>query len=253
MVTFEEFKTEVNSWLPQIKTIAQIYFHNDITPLFKTDNSPVTIADKEIETYLINRITQKYPEHSIVGEETGIIEHQSDYQWVLDPIDGTQSFIHHVPLFSTLIALLKDGIPLYGCIYLPLMDEILMGDGNIALLNGAPVKMRNREKIDELTILTSNILSIGKYHNGHAFSNLIGQCRCFRTWGDGFGYYLLATGRADVMVDPHMKIWDIMALIPVIRGAGGTITDYYGNNPAEGTSIIAASPAIHPFIIEALK
>lgn len=171
----------------------------------------------------------------------------------MDPIDGTKSFIHGVPLFATLIGVMVDGEPVYGAIYNPLLDDLIVGDNNVALWNGVATRMRPCDSLQQATLLTTDILNVDKYRNIHDFMALAGQCRILRTWGDAYGYCLLATGRADIMVDPIMSRWDLAALIPVIRGAGGTITDYYGGNPATGDSIVACGKNLHDEVIACLN
>ena len=229
------------------------YFRTKIEIEKKSDQSPVTIADKKAEDIMRKEIEKEYPEHGIIGEEYGSYKKGAEYQWVLDPIDGTKSFISGVATFGTLIALMKDGKPVLGVINQPVTNEFLVGNCNTAELNGAIVKARNCDDLSEALLLTSDHLMIGKYQNGVKFDSLIHTVRLYRTWGDCFGYYLLATGFADIMIDPIMSVWDKMALIPIIQGAGGIISDYQGNDPVRGSSIIATVKQIHPRVIEILN
>jgi fructose-1,6-bisphosphatase/inositol monophosphatase family enzyme len=128
-----------------------------------------------------------------------------------------------------------------------------MGDNESALLNGEPVRIRECVKLSDSVLLTTDHLNVKKYRNISKFEKLIDELKIYRNWGDCYGYYLVATGYADVMIDPIMSVWDTMALIPVIKGAGGTITDYYGNDPLKGNSIIAAGKGIHSEIVKALS
>lgn len=252
-MTFFEFTTTVSGWLPEIKRIAMYHFGDISAAQFKADNSPVTLADKAIEAYLVAQIKELFPSHSILGEESG--EHQGsgdEYTWIIDPIDGTQSFMHGVPLFSSLIALTKRGEPHFGAIYLPATGDIMFGDNNTALLNGREVKMSDIDSIEEATILSSSVSNIFKLRDGERFTKVMTSCRCFRTWGDGFGYYMLLAGLGHAMVDPKMAAWDFMPIIPIVRGAGGIITDYYGGDPTKGNAIVAASPSLHGKLISEL-
>lgn len=255
-MTFEDFQRTVTDWLPTVRRIAERYFYRGAEVFYKGDASPVTAADREVEAYLVGEIARLFPGHGILGEESGVHAGRGDaaaYQWVLDPIDGTRSFIAGVPLFSTLIALTYHGRPLYGAVYLPVQDRAVFGDGRVALCGGRPVRMRETAAVEEAVVVSSGVAAVYKYHDGPAFADLMLRCRCFRTWGDGFGYYLLATGRADVMVDPHMSPWDMMAVIPVIEGAGGKVTDYAGRDPVGSDSVIAARPALHARVLECLS
>lgn len=256
MFTFQEFSDFVESLTPAIRETVGKYIgkvHVD----YKADDSPVTLADKEIERYIVSQIESRFPESTIVGEESGTHKAATTgnhlIEWVIDPIDGTKSFIHGVPLFATLIGVMVDGEAVYGAIYNPLLNDLIVGDNQVALWNGVPTRMRTCESLGQATLLTTDILDVDKHRNIHNFMALAGRCRILRTWGDAYGYCLLATGRADIMVDPIMSRWDLAALIPVIRGAGGAITDYYGGNPATGDSIVACSETLHKEVIGLLN
>lgn len=256
MITFKDFQDTVESWLPEISAVAKQYFNPSTEVSYKEDHSPVTVADKTIEQLLKSKIAALYPTHLVLGEESGLTgggATPSPYKWIIDPIDGTQSFIHGVPLFSTLIALTKDDEPIYGAIYLPILGDVIFGDNNTALYNGVPVKVRECNNIEHMTMLSSGATSASVYQKGAPFYALAERARCFRTWGDGYGYMLVATGRADVMIDPHTSLWDSSAIIPIIRGASGHITDYQ-NHPAVGSnSIIAANSVLHAKIVDFLE
>lgn len=229
------------------------YFRTNIRVEQKSDQSPVTIADKNAEEIMRNEIEKEFPEHGIIGEEFGNHNEEAEYKWVLDPIDGTKSFICGIATFGTLISLLKDGEPVLGIINQPIINEFLYGDGNTTELNGITVKARSCDKLSDAVLLTSDHLMIEKYQDKDKFDSLIKKIRLYRTWGDCFGYYLVATGFADIMIDPIMSDWDKMALIPIIRGSGGIISDYQGNNPVTGNSTIAAAKGLHSRIIEMLN
>jgi len=220
---------------------------------FKADESPVTAADKGAETLLRSLISKKFPSHGIIGEELGNDRSDAEFVWVLDPIDGTKSFITGVPLFGTLIALMHNGQPLLGAIHQPILRQLMIGDGSTATLNGRSVRVRPTARLEEATFLTSDQLNIAKNQNGAAYEALIRRTRLVRTWGDCYGYLLLAAGWADVMCDPIMNPWDIQALIPIIRGAGGVITDWQGRDPVRAESIVAANATLHPLVIAALN
>ena len=220
----------------------------------KADNSPVTAADRGAEELLRGLIARKFPDHGIIGEELGPDRPDAEWVWMLDPIDGTKSFITGVPLWGTLIALLHRGQPVLGAIHQPLLGQLLVGDGTTTTLNDRPVRCRPARRLEDSTVLTSDPFNPGKHQNGAAFQKLISRARIVRTWGDCYGYLLVAIGRADVMLDPIMNPWDIAALVPVIRGAGGVITDWQGRAPypAEST-VAAATPELQAAMLAALK
>lgn len=257
MFTFEEFSDFVRSLTPTIRETVEKYIGH-VRVEYKSDHSPVTLADKEIERYIVSQIEARFPDGTIVGEESGTHlatgpDTGSQIEWIIDPIDGTKSFIHGVPLFATLIGVLVGGKAVYGAIYNPLLNDLIVGDNRVALWNGTPTRMRECNALREATLLTTDLLDIEKHRNLSSFMTLAHECRLLRTWGDAYGYCLLATGRADILVDPIMSRWDIAALIPVIRGAGGVITDYAGGEPETGDSIIASAPALHAGIIALLN
>jgi len=158
-----------------------------------------------------------------------------------------------VPLFGTLIALLHEGQPLLGCIHQPILGQLLVGDNRLTTLNGGPVTTRAARRIGEATLLTSDPVMIARPEN-RGFAALMARARLARTWGDCYGHLLVATGRADVIFDPIMNLWDIAALVPVIRGAGGVITDRGGGPAYPATSTVSAANAdVHRQVIEALS
>lgn len=233
--------------------IIKKYFRTDVNIERKDDESPVTIADKRAEEIMREMIQKEFPDHGILGEEFGEFNPTAEYKWILDPIDGTKSFICGAQSFGTLIALLKNGKPVLGVINQPILNEFLVGDGNTAELNGAPTKVRECNKLEDAVLLTTDHFNVGNYQDQQKFDALVKKCFLYRNWGDAYGYYLIATGFADIMIDPIMSEWDKLALIPIIEGAGGKITNYSGGSPLEEESIIAASPGVHAKVIEMLK
>ena len=215
----------------------------------KPDRTPITIADRNAEISMREMIEVRYPDHGIIGEEFETINPEAEYQWVLDPIDGTKTYVSGTFLFGTLIALLKEGIPILGVINNPVTNQFLVGDGAKTWLNGNQVKVRKCSSIHEATLLVTSHWSVGKYRNGPAFDILSRNVKLYRTWGDCHGYFLVATGYADIMIDPIMHLWDVAPLIPIIRGAGGRITDYYGGDPLKGEGVVATAGLIHDKVI----
>ncbi len=217
---------------------------------WKADASPVTIADRGAEQLMRGLIAKKFPTHGVIGEEMGNDRADAEWVWVLDPIDGTKSFMTACPLFGTLIALLHQGLPVLGCIHQPILGQLMVGDGRETTLNGQRVRTRACARLEEATLLTSDHLNLAKYQDGAACDRLVKRARVYRTWGDCYGYLLLASGWADVMMDPIMNPWDIAALVPVVRGAGGVISDWKGGAayPAEST-IAAGSAELHAVVV----
>lgn len=248
-----EFKSFCKLLAKESSKVIMQYYRTDFNVEIKPDRSPVTIADKKSEELMRTLIMKNYPDHGIIGEEFGEHNSEAEYKWILDPIDGTKSFISGVPLFGTLIALIKNNEPVLGVINHPVLSELLIGDNYVTELNDVKVTMRKCEDISSATLLTSDHLMFGKYRNKTNFDKLTEHVKLYRTWGDCYGYSLLASGYADIMIDPIMSKWDLAALIPVIKGAGGIITDYYGNNPLEGNSIVASNAKLHQQVIAILN
>jgi histidinol phosphatase-like enzyme (inositol monophosphatase family) len=253
MEKLSEFK-KFMSYLANISAdVIKPHFRTEINIEHKEDYSPVTVADKNAEEVMRNAIIKEYPEHGIIGEEFGSYKEDAEYKWVLDPIDGTKSFICGALSFGTLIALLQNDVPVLGVINQPILNEFLIGDNINTFINKKPAFVRKCKDISEAVLLTTDHINIEKFQNLEKFENLIRIVKLYRNWGDCYGYYLLATGFADVMIDPIMSFWDKMALIPIVKGAGGIITDYKGNDPLRGNSIIAASPIVHSQVIKYLN
>jgi myo-inositol-1(or 4)-monophosphatase len=234
--------------------IAPFFGRADVAVEVKADLSPVTAADRGAEEIMRGLIHRRYPGHGIVGEEFGTENPGAEFVWVLDPIDGTKSFVSAVPLFGTLIGLLHQGQPVLGCIHQPILGQLMIGDNHAATLNGRAVRTRSVSRIEEATLLTSDPAMIARLPACRGFSGLMERAALARSWGDCYGYLLVASGRADVMYDPLMHLWDIAALVPIIRGAGGTITDARGGPAYPAESIVAAgSAALHGQVMDALR
>jgi histidinol phosphatase-like enzyme (inositol monophosphatase family) len=219
----------------------------------KADLSPVTIADRGAEEAMRALILEHYPDHGILGEEFGRHNPDAEYQWVLDPIDGTKAFVSGSYLFGTLIALLHQGRPVLGVIHHPLLDDFLVGNGRQTWLNGRPVRVRPCNRIEDAILTGGPHWNVFEYQNGPAFEGVSKRVRRYNNWGDCHGYYLVATGGVDIMADPILEIWDLMALIPVIEGAGGRITDWQGNDAVQGRSAVATAGGIHDEVIRLLN
>ena len=236
------------------KKIIMPYFKKSIQVDTKKDASPVTLADRKAEELMRKLIGKYFPDHGIIGEEFGNSGESAEYIWVLDPIDGTKSFICGVPLFGTLISLLKNNKPVLGVINLPAQNELFLGtEGQPSTLIGKKIRVRETSSLREAVLLTTDYLDVEKHKNKEAFLNLARSVKFYRNWGDCYMYTLLARGYADIAMDPIMNYWDIQALIPVIKGAGGIITSWEGKAPENATSIVAATPKLHKQVIRRLK
>jgi histidinol phosphatase-like enzyme (inositol monophosphatase family) len=217
----------------------------------KADQSPVTVADRGAEDLLRKRIGERFPNDAILGEECGVTEGTSGYQWVLDPIDGTKSFIHGVPLYTTLVAVLRDEHPLIGVIHSPATAETAFAASGAGCrylaskdADPRPARVSQVPRLGEGLLLTTEVRTFtdGRPRDAmHVYQSLERAARLTRTWGDGYGYLMVATGRAEVMIDPEMELWDLAALQPVIEEAGGSFTDWQGRRTVHSRDAIATN------------
>lgn len=235
------------------EVIRPLFGRSDLRVDEKEDTSPVTAADRDAEAAMRELIRARYPEHGILGEEHGRENEGAELVWVLDPIDGTISFVSGCPLFGTLIGLVRRGEPVLGVIHQPVLGQLCVGTPEGTTLDGRPVRVRDRGGIAGATLLATDLAGIERHHDYAAFEALRRRAGLFRTWGDCYGYLLLASGRADAMLDPIMHVWDLLPLIPVVRGAGGRITGWDGGDPRTATSCVAAGPVLHEVLLEALR
>ncbi len=229
------------------------YYRSSVHVVEKADATPVTQADREAEEVMRDRIIQRFPDHGVLGEEHGEVNPGAEYRWVLDPVDGTKSFVLGIPMFVTLIALEYRGQPILGVIDQPVLHERVIGDGRETRLNGRPIQARPCAALENAYLLATDPLLVEKHFGTRGFDTLTHAVKCFRAIGDGYSYGLLAAGFADVVLDPIMNPWDVAALIPVVRGAGAVITDWHGDDPVGKPSTVAASATIHPRVIEMLN
>jgi len=223
------------------------YFKKNVEVISKADDSPVTIADKETEQIIRKEIQKRYPDHGIIGEEFGRTNEDSNIQWVLDPIDGTKSFIHGIPFYTTLIGILIDNEPQVGVIYAPALEELCaaaIGEG--ATLNGEPCNVRDTEQLEDATLLVTEIYRFKEMDQQEIFEELMSKTKLHRTWGDAYGHMMVATGRADVMYDPILNIWDAAALLPVMQEAGGVFSDIEGNETIHSGNGFSTNKALFP-------
>ena len=209
---------------------------------------PVTEADRAAETAMRRLIGQTFPSHGIIGEEFGAREEEADYVWVLDPIDGTKSFISGLPLWGTLIGLLHKGVPCYGLMNQPFTRERFYGDGRAASWTGhngdrdkstRKLRMRPCAGLERATLMTTSPKLIPQALRPR-YETLEDKTRLTRYGGDCYAYCMLAAGQIDLVVEAGLNVYDIVALIPIVEGAGGIVTSWDGGDPSRGGAVIAA-------------
>jgi histidinol-phosphatase len=227
-------------------------YRGDIGAETKADGTPVTIADRGAEEAVRRFLERECPGHGILGEEYPERPGDGRYRWVLDPIDGTKSFIHHVPLWGTLIALERDGRPVVGVIACHAAGEtISAAEGLGAELNGRPARVSNVTELANATVSTTSYSRLRERYPA-GFEVLCSRAGLARAWGDCYGYLMVAAGRAEVMLDPEMNPWDVAALYPILTEAGGRITTWEGD-PGPGASAIATNGFLHEELVTLLN
>jgi histidinol phosphatase-like enzyme (inositol monophosphatase family) len=214
----------------QAGKITRRYFQSGVAIDRKADESPVTVADREAESYLRAAISARYPDHALLGEEEGATgSSDAAWRWIIDPIDGTKSFIRGVPLYGVMLGLEHAGEPVLGVVNIPALDEIVYAARGLGCWwNGRPCRVSSVTTLSAGLLLATRASRYDRYGKQEAFTRLVAAAGEFRTWGDCYGYLLVATGRAEAMLDPVMNIWDAAALLPILQEAGGTFTDWRG-------------------------
>jgi len=204
------------------------WFQTGVAAERKADRSPVTIADRESERVMRELLRERFPDDGILGEEAGEDAGTSGRRWILDPIDGTRSFVRGVPLYGVMAALEADGEVVVGVLHFPALGETVAAARGLGCRwNGRPCHVSETERLEDALVVTSgDARSDNPRFAGLA--RLAERVDTFRTWGDCYGYALVATGRADAMLDPVLAVWDAAAVRPIIEEAGGVFTDWDG-------------------------
>ena len=211
----------------------------------KPDRTPVTEADIAAERLLRKRIGARFPGHRVLGEEDGESGSDPAHRWILDPIDGTTSFVHGVPLFGILIGLEIGDEPVVGVCNLAGLGEMVAGArGEGAQWNGRPARVSRVTEIASALATTTDPATIGPIWEAVGARGAVR-----RTWGDAFGHALVATGRSEIALDPEMKAWDSSPFLPIIEEAGGRFTDWEGNRTIHGPNALATNGALHDEVL----
>lgn len=217
---------------------------------------PVTEADRAAERAMRRMIEENFPDHGIIGEEFGDVNVDSPYVWALDPIDGTKSFIAGLPAWGTLIGLLKEGDPVYGMMHQPFIKERFFGDGAMARYQGPAGERRLATracgKLEEAVLYTTSPRLMNSADRA-AFSVVEEQVRLSRYGGDCYAYCMVAAGLIDLVIETELQDHDVIALVPIIEGAGGVVTSWEGGSPVKGGRVVAAGDrAVHAAALKAL-
>ena len=225
----------------------------------KSDESPVTAADRGAEQLIREQILDKFPDDSFMGEEHGDVEGTSGFRWIVDPIDGTKSFIHGVPLFGTLVGLEYNGELVVGVSRFPATDEVVYaskGQGAWWKRGDAEpqrCQVSNVSDLSEALFCVTTITGWETIGRSDTFRNISSRTRLTRGWGDCYGHIMVATGRADVMIDPQLNPWDCAALVPIMVEAGGDFIDWQGERTIHNGNGLSVNLGLKDEILELLK
>ena len=249
-MNFNEIIDILNIITRQSGAITRRYFGRPIEVTRKADFTPVTDADREVETFLRSSLERHFPDHSILGEEFGETRKEGRYRWVIDPIDGTKSFLLRTPLFGTLLALEENGVPVLGAIYLPVQDQLMVGSKEFGtFLNGKQCKVSGVSKLAEARLMISDPACLTGENADAGIAALSQKVEIARGFGDCYGYFLVASGVADIMIDPILAYHDVAALKPIIEGAGGRLTSMRGTEEVQLSSAVATNGLLHDEVL----
>lgn len=219
----------------------------------KGDGSPVTIADREAEKLLRSGIAERYPEHGVLGEEFGETDSDARVRWILDPIDATRSFMRGVPLYGVLIGVEVEGEPVVGVAHFPpLRETVAAARGLGCTWNGKPCRVSTVRRLEDALVLTTDVERVLSSSADPGWRRLQQRAAFSRTWGDCYGHALVATGRAEVMVDPVMKPWDAGPFLTILAEAGGRFTTRGGEATIHGGSGISTNGVLHAEVLREL-
>ena len=241
-------------WARAAGDITLRHFKGSFVAERKADNSFVTTADREAERHLRANIVRDFPADGILGEEEGEKIGTTGRRWIIDPIDGTYSFVHGVPLYAVLIGLEIDGQSVLGAVNLPALNELVYAARGLGCFwNGEPAHVSATQSLSEALLLSTDFGTCEQYGFGRAAEALQHQVNARRTWGDAYGHVLVATGRADIMLDPVMNVWDCAALLPLLEEAGGTFTDWQGMKTIHGGNAISTNGFLFDDVMETIR
>jgi len=227
------------------------YFQTDLQPDYKADDSPVTVADRQAEQLIRSRIEKQYPRHAIVGEEFGTKEtEQATHRWIIDPIDGTKSFVRGVPLYGVLVGLEIEGTVQVGVAYFPALAEMIAAASEEGCWwNGRRAHVSNVPRLSRGVLAYTDVASFDKYGRSAVWQRLI-QASYYRVgWSDAYGYALVATGRVELMLDPIMNVWDCGPFPPILKEAGGYFGDWQGNPTIYAGEAMATTQTLLPEVL----
>jgi histidinol-phosphatase len=235
--------------------VVRRYYQSNLAVTIKSDKTPVTEADVETEKVIRAILTARFPEHGFYGEETGQCALDAEYLWLVDPIDGTKSFVREYPMFSTQIALMHRGRLIVGVSSAPAYGEIAYGEIGVgAWLDDKPIRVSELDALEDATLSTGNLKTLATGPRWPAFGRLVGRLNRIRGYGDFLHYHLLAAGKIDAVLESDVNILDIAACAVIVEAAGGRFTDL-GGEPLTlaSTSVLATNGRLHDAVLAALR
>jgi myo-inositol-1(or 4)-monophosphatase len=231
------------------------YFQTDLKPDIKANDTPVTIADRKAEKLIRSRIEKKYPNHAIVGEEFGENgKEKASHRWYIDPIDGTKAFMRGVPLYAVLLGLEIEGTVEVGVAYFPALDEMVAAASGLGCWwNGRRAHVSKVSRLREAVVTFTTETYFPVYHRKDSLDRIKQATYFDAGWGDAYGHMLVATGRAEIMMDPIMNDWDCGPFPPILREAGGYFGDWQGKETIHGNEALSTSLALLPEVLSIIK
>lgn len=224
--------------------------------MFKNPKDLVTETDQRVETFLLDALSHRYPDDGILGEETGTTQGASARRWIIDPIDGTTSFVHNQPFYGISIALEAEGEIILGVVYAPVLDQMFYAEkGKGAFLNDTPIRISGTKKLDQAVMATGfACLRAGRPDNNLArFNRIVPKLRDIRRYGSAaLDLCYTACGRLDGYWEMNLNIYDIAAGVVILKEAGGVVSDFSGENHFPENGIVSANPHLHPLLLESL-
>lgn len=231
------------------------YYQSDLQPEYKADNTPVTLADRRSEELIRSRIEKQFPRHGIIGEEFGEkVSEGARHRWIVDPIDGTKSFARGVPFYSVLLGLEIEGECRVGAAYFPALDEMIAAaTGEGCWWNGRRAHVSTVSELSRANVAFADPRNFAKHNRWDHFERILAATYFHGGWGDAYGYLLVATGRAELMLDPVMNPWDASPFPPILAEAGGYYGDWKGNRTIYGNEGLGTTEKLLPSVLELLE
>ncbi len=231
------------------------YFQTGLRPDLKADDTPVTVADREAEQLVRRRIASRYPDHAVVGEEQGVHEVEgASHRWYVDPIDGTKSFVRGVPLYAVLLGLEVEGVVEVGVAYFPALDEMVAAATGLGCWwNGRRAHVSSVEDLARGVVAFTDVNSFARYGRRTAWRRICDATYGRAGWGDAYGHCLVATGRAELMLDPIMSVWDCAPFPPILKEAGGYFGDWQGISTIHGAEALSTTVGLLPEVLTLIE